>query len=219
MKTTTLLISIGLALGAVIADALTDGLILSSRTTAIAQPKTYPPLAIDVFIDTCAQKGTVSRSHCECIINELQQTLSFADLMTYSQRNKANSPPPAAFSNAASVCLSASNPAISESQTPSEKRFSLPTPYPPFIVQAYMQGCESEGKAPHQFCQCSIDELQKHLSLNEFMQLSWQLQQDPSTPTPFAFHEAVLFCSIEHDLSDSLQAPAGKGLSIYASRL
>jgi hypothetical protein len=62
MKTTTLLISISLTLGAVIADALTDGLILSSRTVAIAQPEPYVQLTIDTFIDTCVQEGTVSRS-------------------------------------------------------------------------------------------------------------------------------------------------------------
>ncbi|MGB7415218.1 MAG: hypothetical protein WA902_13520 [Thermosynechococcaceae cyanobacterium] len=217
MKSTTLLISIGLAFEALVSDAMTGGL-LFSQTKAIAQPQPYPQSVIDVLIDTCIQNDTFTRSYCECTIDGLQQAMSYEELMAYVDKNGPRSKPPAAFSNAASACLSAKKTTVTKPEPSSKPSYSASTSYPPFVVQSYMQGCEVESKAPRQFCQCSIDEIQKRLSFNDFMQWSYRLQQDSSTQFPSAVTESALFCATEHGTSNRLNTPDQQALSLYAGR-
>jgi hypothetical protein len=201
MKSRTLLISTSLALGFLVSDVMAGGLLLAPR--AIAQPKPYPPEAVESFMYRCTRDGTVPRSYCACTIRELQRTMSFVDLMTYALEyyKNPNTPIPKALFNAVETCQSQHQQATEKSEISFSDLSSPPAPYPKEVVQGFIQGCKENGKASQKFCQCSIDELQKRLSFDEFMQWSWQLQEEASAPTPFAVNESTLFCSIEHNLS------------------
>ncbi|MGB7414926.1 MAG: hypothetical protein WA902_12030 [Thermosynechococcaceae cyanobacterium] len=186
----------------------------SARTSVIAQPKPYPQVATDLFMDACTQDKSVPYSYCQCILNELQQTIGYDDLIAdYRKSHKSpKSPLPPEFHYARTVCSVAE---LTASLKGKPSAAPLVT-YPTVILQAFKQGCNSNGKASPQFCQCTIDELQQRLSLSEHTQLSWQLQQDSPTPIlfPFAVRESVLFCSIKQGLSNMPETPDWEKFSI-----
>lgn len=43
--------------------------------------------------------------------------------------------------------------------------------FPQTVVDNYMRGCTSGGQATEEYCQCSLDELEKTVSLEEFIEL------------------------------------------------
>lgn len=47
--------------------------------------------------------------------------------------------------------------------------------YPPAVVAAFMDRCESEG-GDEEICQCTIDEMQEHISLDEFLTIEFDAE-------------------------------------------
>lgn len=43
--------------------------------------------------------------------------------------------------------------------------------FPQTIVDNYMKGCTAGGQATEEYCECSLDQLEKTLTLDEFIEL------------------------------------------------
>jgi hypothetical protein len=69
-----------------------------------------------------------------------------------------------------------------------------PSPYPPEIVDAYMQGCVGNDTNKTQFCTCSINQFQQTIPLESFLAISASIQEDSQTPLPQVFYDAVTAC-------------------------
>jgi hypothetical protein len=63
-------------------------------------------------------------------------------------------------------------------------------PYPPDVVEAFVASCRA--KAPEATCRCTIDDLQRHVSLDEFKALD---QQARSGTIPKPLGDAIVACS------------------------
>jgi hypothetical protein len=62
--------------------------------------------------------------------------------------------------------------------------------YPPDVVDAFVTSCRT--KAPEATCRCTIDDLQRHVSLDEFKSLDRQAR-DGKIPKPLG--DAISACA------------------------
>lgn len=59
----------------------------SSATTAgggTATREVWPTSVKDAFVDGCAEDGTVTRTQCRCVVNELEKAMSLDEMIALS---------------------------------------------------------------------------------------------------------------------------------------
>jgi hypothetical protein len=64
--------------------------------------------------------------------------------------------------------------------------------FPQTVVDNYMRGCTSGGQATEEYCECSLDELEKTVSLEEFIELEETFTA--SGDLPQELQDAVTAC-------------------------
>ena len=64
--------------------------------------------------------------------------------------------------------------------------------FPQTVVDNYMRGCTSGGQATEEYCECSLDELEKTVSLEEFIELEEAFTA--SGDLPQELQDAVTAC-------------------------
>jgi len=175
------------------------GLTLTALSVAIATPAIagpYPPIAVETYLNACTQDHKSTRSFCECTMRELQNNVSFEEYVEFSiaLRQNPKTPTPPAIHQVVNTCLT-------QRQAARPKPFSAslqqtPRPYPVTLVRRFVQRCEQGGKNPPGFCQCSIDELQKRMSLAEFVQWAEQNRQK-TAKVPLQLQDSVLLCALK----------------------
>lgn len=192
MRTSPIFVAVGLALGAMSAA------ILPSVAQSSAQTYTYPPAVVNAYIEACIQDRSLPRSFCECTISKLQRTMSFSEFMAFGRdlMQDPQAATPMAFSGAVAACT----PTRKQGRTPIPLA-SRPKPYPLEVVTAFKEGCEKSRKGSAAFCQCSIDEIQKRVSFQDFYQWIAVFKKTDTVPAPI--RESILFCSLEYQLSDT----------------
>ncbi len=57
--------------------------------------------------------------------------------------------------------------------------------YPPSVTQNFMDACTAQG-ASQQYCACTLDEIQKEFSLEEYTRLEIQMLNTGEIPPEFA---------------------------------
>jgi hypothetical protein len=64
--------------------------------------------------------------------------------------------------------------------------------FPQTVVDNYMKGCTSGGQATEEYCQCSLEQLEKTLSLEEFVDLEQEFTANGELPKEI--EDAVTAC-------------------------
>jgi hypothetical protein len=85
-----------------------------------------------------------------------------------------------------------------------------PSPYPPEIVNAYMEGCAGNDSTKTQFCSCSINQFQQTIPLESFLAISASIQEGSQAPLPQVFYDAITVCiSQESPANEPASKPIG----------
>ena len=73
------------------------------------------------------------------------------------------------------------------------------TPYPDLVRSNFMSSCTEGGTVSDAICGCVYRNIEREMTLAEFMAFDSQAQADPNTPPPQLMRDIAMACVLNND--------------------
>ena len=100
------------------------------------------------------------------------------------------------FAAAAAVVLLATAPGVFAQTAPARPKPPArnTTPYPDLVRTNFISACTNGSQLKEALCGCVYRNIEREMTLEEFMQFDRQAQADPATPPPQLMRDIAVAC-------------------------
>lgn len=104
------------------------------------------------------------------------------------------------FAAVIAVALLATAPGVLAQTTPRPKPPARNTaPYPDVVRSNFMSSCTEGGKVSEALCGCVYRNIEREMTLDEFMEFDRKAQADPTMPPPQLMRDIAMACVLNND--------------------